>query len=81
MPKKKVVVKKIKPIDASIPSYNQKINFKVQEAIKPDKIKPLEIFDDFKTTEKEKKKPRKKTRTSKGPAKQKNIMNKTPLYT
>ena len=79
MPKKKVVLKKIKPIDASIPSYNQKINFKVQEAIKPDKIKPLEIFDDFKTTEKQKKKPRKKTR--KGPAKQKNIMNKTPLYT
>tara|TARA_R110000803_G_scaffold623_2_gene2154 strand:- start:24 stop:257 length:234 start_codon:yes stop_codon:yes gene_type:complete len=76
MPPKKNV-KKIKNIDSSVPSYHQKIIFKVQEDVKPDKIKPVEIFDEFKDDSVKKKVVKKR---KKMPLKNKNIINKTPLH-
>jgi len=45
---KKKKVKKIPNMNPEISSYHQKINYKVVEDIKPDKLKPTEIFEGMK---------------------------------
>lgn len=53
---KKKKVKKIPNMDPQISSYHQKINYKVVEDIKPDKLKPTEIFEGMKKDNKKIKK-------------------------
>jgi len=54
MPKK---TKQIKPMEIK-PDYKQGLNYNIEKEIKPDKIKPSEVFDGFK--DQKKKNPKKK---------------------
>lgn len=58
MPKKtkKPKTKVQKPMSAGTPNYRQKSQYDVEKAIKPDKIKPKEIFDMGNKSKKKKKK-------------------------
>jgi len=51
MPKKS---KSETPLSTNKASYRQPLQFKIEEEIKKDKLKPAEIFDDFKKNEKKK---------------------------
>lgn len=51
---KKAKTKVIKELVVQ-PSYKQNLNFKIEEALKPEKIRPKEIFEGI-TVEKKKKK-------------------------
>lgn len=52
MPKKKKT-KQIKPMKNK-PDYKQGLNYNIEKDIKPDKIKPSEIFDGIKDQKKKK---------------------------
>lgn len=59
MPKK---TKTEKALNENTATYRQPLQFKIEEEIKKDKLKPVEIFDNFK---KEKTKKKKKVNKSK----------------
>jgi len=69
MAKKKV--KKIPNMDPEISSYHQKINYKVVEDIKPDKLKPNEIFEGLNKKKDNKQSKRKNKGTNKKTVKSK----------
>ena len=56
---KKGKTKNVKPVPVKA-DYKQNLNYDVQKEIKPDKIKPNEIFDGFKDNKTMNKKQRKK---------------------
>ena len=56
---KKKKTKNVNPIPMK-PDYKQNLNYNIEKEIKPDKIKPNEIFDGFKDHKKMKKKEKKK---------------------
>ena len=59
MPPKKKKAPVVKQMNTSIQGYKQPLNYNVEKAIKPKKIRPNEIFDGL-----EKKKKKKKRNTS-----------------
>ncbi len=59
---KKGKTKKVKPVPVKA-DYKQNLNYDVQKEIKPDKIKPNEIFQGFKEVKTLKKKEKKKLKS------------------
>jgi len=59
---KKGKTKKVKPVPVKA-DYKQNLNYDVQKEIKPDKIKPNEIFQGFKEDKNLKKKQKKKLKS------------------
>jgi len=56
---KKGKTKNIKPMKSK-PDYKQSLNYDIQKAIKPDKIKPDKIFEGYSSQSSKKKKIKKK---------------------
>jgi hypothetical protein len=62
MPKKSKV-KTEKPLNGNTANYRQPLQSEIEKEIKKDKLKPVEIFDDFKKEKKTNKKKIKKSKT------------------